>query len=344
MNVEERLRDALSEQADALDVDLLRMHAEIRARGTAASPPRRRPDLLVAASLLLVAGTAVAGVLLAGLWPGGRLTDPATDRPQRAHVDSSFSCDHQRAWRFENGRAVGDDGFVPDLANGPEAMARLVGAPRYDLAVHEDEATLRLGNDDGTLASRSRFVRGPDGWEPVRALTCQGDGSPLVDGPGGDADRLVSRPATPGAHDRPLRPRDVGAGARLLDSRGYYDVSGLVHDRTLWAGPCGRKLCVRAGLRDSYVAADVTPGVRPTNLTSMFLPPDDMVGTAPPYAFVVVAADDTTVTWRDTSGTSHEAERVDDVWYVLAPFEELAEVVVEPPDGEPRGWTLDEMR
>ena len=36
MNVEERLRDALSEQADALDVDLLRMHAEIRARGTAA--------------------------------------------------------------------------------------------------------------------------------------------------------------------------------------------------------------------------------------------------------------------------------------------------------------------
>lgn len=121
-------------------------------------------------------------------------------------------------------------------------------------------------------------------------------------------------------------------------------MSGLVHDRTLWAGPCGRKLCVRAGLRDSYVAADVTPGVRPTNLTSMFLPPDDMVGTAPPYAFVVVAADDTTVTWRDTSGTSHEAERVDDVWYVLAPFDELAEVVVQPPDGEPRGWTLDEMR
>jgi hypothetical protein len=344
MNVEERLRDALSEQADALDVDLLRMHAEIRARGTAVSPPRRRPNLLVAACLLLVAGTAVAGAWLAGVGPG-HLTDPATDRSQRGHVDSSFSCVHQRTWRFEEGRAIGGDGFVPDLADGPAAMARLVGAARYDLAVHEDEATLRLGNSDGTLASRSHFVRGPDGWVPVRALTCRGDGSPLVDGPGGDADRLLSRPATPGAaQDRPLRLRDVGDGARLLDSRGYYDVSGLVHDRALWAGPCGRKLCVRAGVRDSYVAADVTPGVRPTDLTSVFLPPDDMVGIAPPYAFVVVAAADATVTWRDTSGTSHEAKQVDDAWYVLAPFDELAEVVVRPPGGEPRGWTLDEMR
>jgi hypothetical protein len=344
MNVEERLRGALSEQADALDVDLLRMHAEIRARGAAASPSRRRPNLLVAACLLLVAGTAMAGAWLAGIGPG-RLADPATDRSQRAHVDTSFTCAQQRTWRFEEGLSVGDDGFVPDLADGPAAMARLVGAAHYDLAVHDDEATLRLGNDDGTLASRSHFVRGPDGWVPVRALTCQGDGSPLVDGPGGDADRLVGRPATPGAAPaRPLRPTDVGTGARLLDSRGYYDVSGLVHDRTLWAGPCGRKLCVWAGVRDSYVTADVSPGVPPTDLTSVFLPPDDLVGITPPYAFVVVGAVDAAVTWRDTSGTSHEAQQVDDAWYVLAPYDELAEVVVQPPGGERRGWTLDEMR
>jgi hypothetical protein len=344
MTVEERLRVALSDEADALDVDLLRLHAETRARGASAPPPRRGPALLVAACVLLVAGTAVAGALLAGLGPGRR-TDLATDRPDRAPVDTSFTCAHQRTWRFEEGRAVGDDGFVPDLAEGPAAMARLVGAPRYELTVHQDTATLRLGNTDGTLASRSDFVRGPDGWLPVRALTCQGDGTPLVGGRGGTADRLAVRPSTPGAaDDPPLSAGDVGRGATLLDRRGYYDVSGLLHDRTVWAAPCGRKVCVRAGVRDSYVAADVAPGVPPTDLTSVFLPPDDMVGIAPPYAFVVVAEAGATVTWRDTAGTQHDAQPVEGTWYVLAPYDDLEEVVVEPRDGAPRAWVLDEMR
>jgi hypothetical protein len=344
MTVEEHLRDALSAEADALDVDLLRLHAETWERSAPRSRARRGPALLVAACVLLVAGTAVTGALLTGLGPG-RHADLVTDRPDRAHVDTSFTCADQRTWRFEDGRSVGDDGFVPDLTGGPAAMARSVGAPRYALDVDQDTATLRLGNTDGTLASRSDFARGPDGWLPVRALTCQGDGSPLVEGPGGDADRLAVRPGTPGAaDDPPLRAGDVGPDARLLDRRGYHDVSGLLHDRTVWAAPCGRRLCLQAGVRDARVTTEVPPGIPPTDATTVFLPPDDMVGIAPPYALVVVHDRDAAVTWRDTAGTEQDAQQIDGTWFVLAPHDALAEVVVRPPGGEPRGWTLDEMR
>lgn len=341
MSVEELLRTALAEEADARDVDLHRLHAETVARRVDAAPPRRGAGLLIAACLLLVAGTAVAGAWLAGLGLG-RGADVATDTPDEGHVDTSFTCARQRTWPFEDGRVVGDDGFVPDLSQGPATMARLVRAPRYVLEVEGDTATLRLGNADGSLASRSRFVRGDGGWVPVEALTCAGDGSPLLTGTT-EPDRLTDRPPTPGALDeRPLTGKQPGSV--LVDRRGFYDVSGLLHDRTVWATPCGRKLCVRAGVRDSYAIAEVAPGTPPSDLSTAFLPPDDMVGIAPPYAFVVVHQPDATVTWRDTAGTVHEAQRIGDAWYVLAPHDTLAEVVVQPRGGEPRGWTLDEMR
>jgi hypothetical protein len=343
MSVEERLRQVLAAEADAQPVDLQRLHAGSLERRAATRPRQRGAALIVAACLVLVAGAALGGsLLLVGVAPGP--ADRAGTTEQE-HVDTIFSCEHQREHRFEDGRpADGDDAFVPDLGDGAAAMARSVGAPRYVLEVHGDTATLRLGNADGTLSSRSELVRGDDGWVPVRALVCWGDGSPLVEGPGaGDADRLAVRGATAVGEDSPLRARDVGPGARLLDRRGYYDASGLLHTRTIWAAPCGQKLCVRAGVRDSYVAADVAPGTPPSDLTSLFLPPDDMVGIDPPYAFVVVRDADA-VTWRDVEGRTHAAARVGDDWFVLAPYADLADVVVQPRGGEPRGWTLDEMR
>ena len=68
-----------------------------------------------------------------------------------------------------------------------------------------------------------------------------------------------------------------------------------------------------------------------------------MVGIDPPYAFVVVRDADA-VTWRDVEGRTHEAARIGDDWFVLAPYTDLADVEVQPRGGEPRGWTLDEMR
>lgn len=344
MSVEERLRAALEAEADTVDVDLHRLYADTLSRRTAAPRRRRGPALLLAACVLLVAGTAATGGWLAGLGPG-RVGGVATGDRDRVHVDASFTCPQQRTWRFERGRVMGDDGFVPDLSDGPAAMARMVGAPTHALEVRGDSATLRLGNSDGSLASRSDFVRGEDGWVPTGALTCRGDGGPLVESPSGAVDRLAPRPATPGAvGERRLRARDVGRGARLLDRRGYYDVAGLLHDRELWAAPCGRQVCLRAGVRDAFVADEVSRGVPPTDATSMFLPPDDMVGIRPPYAFVVVHEPGATVGWLDRAGARHDAQLVDGTWYVLAPYDDLAGVVVEPASGEPRSWRLEEMR
>lgn len=298
MSVEERLARALHEEADAVDVDVQRLHARTRSRLDAGARPRPRagrswvPLLAVAAVLLVVAG----GLALDRLGDAVRSLGPAASR--RGGVADAFTCPRQVT--VDDAGRKRDDSFLPTLEYGPAAAARELGAPRYDYDERGDRATLRLGNADGSLASTARFARTGDRWDLVTTTKCAGqDGGILV--PGARPLRLGRRDATPyparGMADRPDR-------AVLVDDRSYYDTAGLVHHRTMWASPCEKGICLSAGRPTSFIAwtPDHPRGLVPEDVTAVLLPPDDATGRPNPYVLWAVLDPDGSV--RDVHGTS----------------------------------------
>ena len=80
-------------------------------------------------------------------------------------VSTTFTCPGQIT--VDDAGRKQDDSFLPSI-DGPrdisqeriaQAAADEVGAPRYSYVENGDEATLRLGNADGSLASISTFRR-----------------------------------------------------------------------------------------------------------------------------------------------------------------------------------------
>ena len=341
MSLEERLTRHLHDEADARDVDLTRLHAGTRDRiAERAAPAARRRSwarpALMAASVAAVLGAVVsAGVL------GFRTVDrggPAAQVGEEG-VNGVFDCPRQHTIPLDG--SSDDDSFLPSLADGPAAMAGLVQAPTYELEVDGDRAVLLLGNADRTLASRSTFARAGDRWDPLTATVCRGEPSILV--PVADAGALGDHGGPLVDQERALDATDFGPRALRLDDRAYYDVSGLVHRRSVWVEPCGVRLCVSAGRDDSYARTAVKSGTRPTDLTSVFLPPDDMVGQKPPFALVGVQDPDgevTAVSWTSRDGRtttvppSREPGWPGQHWFLLAPYDELAGVTVATAGGE----------
>lgn len=293
MSVEERLARALHEEADAVDVDVQRLHARTRSRlDTRRASPAWVPLLAVAAVLLVVAG----GLVLDRLGDAVRTVGSAAGR--RGGVAEAFTCPRQVT--VDDAGRKRDDSFLPSLAHGPAAAADELGAPRYAYDETGDRATLRLGNADGSLAGTARFARTGDRWHLVSTTKCAGeDGGILV--PEAQPLRLGRRDATPyparGMTDQPGR-------AVLVDDRSYYDTAGLVHHRTMWASPCEAGICLSAGRPTSYISwtPDHPHGLVPEDVTAVLLPPDDAVGRPNPYALWVVMDPDGSVS--DVHGTS----------------------------------------
>ena len=220
---------------------------------------------------------------------------------------------HEQHRRHRQQRHPGARGSGRSRRTGPEpdagAAADFERAPRYDYDETGDRATLRFGNADGSLASAATFARTGDGWDLVTTTKCAGEGGGILV-PEADPLRLGRRDFQPYPARRMTEQPDR---AVLVDDRGYYDVAGLVHHRTIWASPCDRGICLSAGRPDAHViwTPDHPRGLVPEDLTSLMLPPDDSVGRPNPYTFWMVMDPDGSV--LDVHGTSSRDIRTDAV-------------------------------
>jgi hypothetical protein len=340
VNIEDRLTLALHEEADRTDVDVVALQAATHERLARRSRTRLRfPSALAAAA-------AVAVVLVGGITfmrvirdADIGVLDRVTGTSVEGGVANAFTC--PRTVTVDAAGRRSDDSFLPDISAGPRHAADAEGAPRYEFTSSGDRAVLRLGNADGTLASSATFRRHRGGWDLVTTTKCAGaDGSILV--PDTDPLRLGRRTATPYPGEKM-----VGRHAVLIDDRSYFDVAGLVRHRSMWAAPCDESLCLASGKPTSMLLDQAPPprGERPDvrDISSMFLPPDDMVGRRNPFRTWLVydpEGRDTRVWARSASGRRVvEAKRITgpgwsgQAFVLLAPAGAAAEIVVDTADG-----------
>ena len=171
--IESRLSRALGETAEARDVEVDRMRAELNDRLTATPPVRRRralPALAAAAAVVVITGTAV-GLRTLGGDDGDRASDTGDGQ-----VDSEFTCPAQVPVDLSGGQ----DEFLPDLSDRrPADVAEEYAAPRWRFEDEGDTARLLLGNADGSLGSITTYDRVDGKWTMVDSTVC-GDGTPGV--------------------------------------------------------------------------------------------------------------------------------------------------------------------
>jgi hypothetical protein len=305
MNVEERLTQALSDQAERIDADVQRMYAGTMRR--VAKPRVRRsrgrlePLLVTVAVLALLVGS-VAIIQHRGL----RVFGPA-GTSKVGGVSTSFTCEGQV--KVGDAGRQQDDSFLPSLDSGPQAAADDADAPRYSYVENGDVATLRLGNADGSLASVSTFRRSSGGWDLVTTTKCAaGDGGILV--PGDGPLRLGTRETTPYSAGSLVRDP---ASAVLVDDRSSYDVAGLAKHRTMWASQCGNRICLVDGTPTGFVSTEIKAARAPEDITSLLLDPDSMVGRTPGLVLWVVYDADrslSSVVMRLRDGTTLPAKPI----------------------------------
>ena len=315
MTIEERLTRALHDEAERVDPDVGRMYAATMRRLT--KPGVRRtgellwPLLVTVVVLALLVGSAV---ILQRHW---QTTVVPAGTSKAGGVSTSFTCPGQIT--VDDAGRKQDDSFLPSIDVPPhvhvsqdriaQAAADEVGAPRYSYVENGDDATLRLGNADGSLASVSTFHHTPAGWDLVTTTKCAAaDGGILVP---------VDDPLRLGAHGtKPYPARSMienPESAVLVDDRSSYDEAGLVKHRTIWASQCGPRICVVGGTPSSMVLPEIKAAQPPGDITSLLLDPDDMVGrTRSLVLWVIYDADRRVraVTMRLRDGTTLPAKRL----------------------------------
>ena len=315
MNIEERLTRALHDEAERVDPDVERMYAATMRRLT--KPRARRtggllwPLLVTVVVLALLVGSAV---ILQRHW---QTTVVPAGTSKAGGVSTSFTCPGQIT--VDDAGRKQDDSFLPSIDVPPhvhvsqdrvaQAAADEVGAPRYSYVENGDEATLRLGNADGSLASISTFRRTQAGWDLVTTTQCAAeDGGILV--PVDDPLRLGARETKP----YPARSMiENPESAVLVDDRSTYDEAGLVKHRTIWASQCGPRICVVGGTPNGFVLPEIKAAQPPGDITSLLLPPDDMVGrTRSLVLWVVYDADRSvsSIVMRLRDGSTLPAKRI----------------------------------
>ena len=350
MRIDERLSQALREEAESRDVDVPRLWAETQDRlDEQPRHPRRFPALTAAAAAVAV----VAGV--AGLtqvdWSG----DAGPADPARSAVDDEFTCAHQTTYDWTDPGVRRDGYYVPTLFGGPQHQAETYDASRFEFEKKGDQAFLRFGNADGSLALVTELHRQDGKWDPVRTRMCTGpNGSVMV--PVRGEWSLENHGGEP--HDA----SDLGIShartAYLVDDRTYYDGAGLVRHRTLYAHACRKTICLTSANRTGSSGTSLPPGSTPRDVSRFFLPPDEQFGRTERYglwALYDVDGEVSGVTAYLRHGAPvHAQEFYRDPWpgqlYVLlAPLDEVVKITVRPrshssnPDARAQSFTPEEL-
>jgi len=318
--IENRLRDALADEAETHAVDVLRLRGELSDRLERRRSRRGRVLPGVAAAVLLVGGVVV----------GAQLLPDDGDAPVLAGPDSvadTFSCPETRSVDLSGAQ----DEFLPDLTRRtPAEVAKEYDAPRWQFVEDGDTARLLLGNADGTLGSVTRYERRDGDWQMVGSQACA-NGTPAA--PTSDALRLGVHEFDPWPAEGGLEVGNPRAEPVLVDDRPVYDHSGLAdRHRSIYVAPCGPHVCLAVGEPTSVVLprfrtfSGRDAGVLGT--TCSFFTPDDMVGRRAPYTLVVAwdALGRTTDLTVAASGDTHQGVSFTDpswgpqqVWVALVP-------------------------
>lgn len=322
--IEDRLRNALAEEADGTSVDVLRLRDELTDR-LDVRPRQRRVLPLVAAAVLLMGG-AVVGVETLGN------DDSNPDTASAGKVDTEFSCPETQSVDLSGAQ----DEFLPDLTKWtPAEVAKEYGAPLWKFVEDGDTARLRLGNADGTLGSETHYQRRNGEWQMLAATAC-GNGTPAA--PTSDALRLGAHVAEPWPANGLLSVGTRGMTPLLVDDRPVYDYSGLTtRHRAIYLAPCGLRLCFAVGNPDGVILPKLrTFSGRDSGILGNmchFFEPDDLVGRSSPYV-VLVAWDalgqTTDLTVAGPDGTYDGVSFTDESW---GPQQVWLALVPAPPAG-----------
>lgn len=350
MNPEERLhnrlREALHDRADQIEVDLPRVHDLTEAK--LAAPRHRRTWPLLAAAAAAVAVVA-AGVTILGRSGAPSPTHPpavsgphgpyAPHGPQPGDVVTRFSCPHRSTVRFDP--VAKDLSFVPSLEHGPRWFAAQMEAPRFAFQVNGDTATLRLGNADGSLGSVSTFARAADGrWQVVRATKC-------VNGPQLATNRVTRQMSAPSIPTQQAQDLAHGCGApTFVDGTGYYDTAGLLRHAWTFAARCpdgSARLTMATGTGTAAAPLPASGTPKPVDLSRLL--PGEVRGQValwalfdPHHSVADLSAqlnDGRSVAARVVALHGHQGT----VYLVLAPRTELARLAVRPIQGTTRSYT-----
>lgn len=341
MRLERMLTDALREEAEARDVDVARLWSDTRTR-LYPEPPRRsrrRPVVLAAAAAAAVVVAGVAGLTQLGgpdrVSPAG----PAGGSTSReGDVADDFTCPEQVVHDWTRPSSVVDKSFVATFRGGLDFQTRGYGVPMYEYEIEGDRAFVRFGSADGSLAMRSEFHRQDDEWVRFRSEVCSGeDGSVAVP---------VEEPLELRNHlgEDPLPPSDLsGRRPLLLDHRSYYTHVGVVRPRSLYAGACGKAVCLSSVEEgDESASTRVRPGVKPRDVSWIFLPNDSPAWRTQPYGlWALYDAEGTVEDVLLDRGGLYRAQRFTSdgwpgtLWVGVAPVEEFRGVSVYPRDGLP---------
>lgn len=339
MKLERMLADALREEAESRDVDVARLWADTRGRLERKPPVRRKRWPVVAAAAAAAAVVLGVGVVATVTGDEGRRILPAgePDGPVEGEVADDFTCPEQVVHDWTRPETVVDKYFVATMEGGLEFQAAGYDVPMYELEVEGDRAHVSFGNTDGSLALRSEFHREDGEWVRFRSEVCTGeDGSVAVP---------VEEPSELRNHlgDDPLPPSELsGQEPVLLDHRAYYDHVGVVRPRTLYAGACGKAICLSSVEEGGDSGSTrVRPGAQPHDVSPFFLPNDAPDWREQPYGmWAVYDADDEAAEVSFSLGNMiFRAERFTaagwpgTLYLVVAPFEEFTGLTVVPPQG-----------
>jgi hypothetical protein len=202
-----------------------------------------------------------------------------TTRATNGQVADVFTCPRPVPYDFGGGGSALEGAAF----EGPRAFADEMGATRFELVGGPEATVLRLGNEDGSLASLNTMHRERHGWVLDDMTACDGGESMLVPTP--NHGRL-------GVHGAEPWPAEgvVGdpADAVLVDDREYYNPAGLVMHRSIFAFPCGDQVCLTATDGDSLRSETVAADGAPEDLTEFFLPDESLQDRPPPYSFLAV--------------------------------------------------------
>lgn len=342
-NTEQLVRQALERAGEERPVDLQALYHATRDR-LEERPVRGRVPRLVWPLALGTAAAVITAALVIASGPGGDPEDRVVvSDPER--VDDTFTCPVQRTTTF--GPDNDDDAFLPELTNDLEPTGESEGAPRWEVERTAAGAVLRLGNDDGSLASVTTFEEQGRGFERVAVTKCTNDAPPQ----GGQADLVTpGLPTSPGDWTA----ADFEPGSVRIVDRLTYDTRGLAERHMVWLEPCDPKLCILAGRQStSYSIARVGgDSLVPSDRTDQLAIADNVVGQDLGYRLVLLydrAGAVRAFSWDDHDGETHGVDPVEgggwdgQVFVFLAPAEDLAAVTVHPRDGAARTYPPDEL-